>query len=78
MRVWVFFNNDGRCLLLAGVYNDPKCDSYRLGYTVLAVGYDTTSDTGEQYWILKNRYYNQNCVIIESSILFPTCSVGPA
>ena len=74
MKVLVFFNNDGRCLLLAGVYNDPKCDSYRLGHAVLAVGYDTTSDTGKQYWILKNRY----CLIIESSILFPTCSVGPA
>ena len=41
----------------SGVYANPFCSEYDTDHCVLVVGYNTTS-SGEDYWIVKNRYSN--------------------
>lgn len=39
-----------------GIYCSGSCSSTNVNQAMLAVGYGTDSSTGEDYWILKNRY----------------------
>ncbi|EGC34558.1 hypothetical protein DICPUDRAFT_153222 [Dictyostelium purpureum] len=43
-------------LYKTGVYYEPYCSSYSLSHAVLAVGYDTDSVTGKDYWIVANSW----------------------
>jgi cathepsin L len=41
-----------------GVYDDPEChsDIDHMTHAVLIVGYGTDSDTGKDYWLVKNSW----------------------
>lgn len=39
-----------------GVYDDSSCRTNSLNHAMLLVGYGLEEDTGNAYWILKNRY----------------------
>lgn len=39
-----------------GIYNDPKCSSFRLNHGVLACGYGTDLNTTTDYYIIKNSW----------------------
>ena len=38
-----------------GIYDNPNCDPYSLDHVVLLVGYGVDEDSGDEYWIVKNR-----------------------
>ena len=40
----------------SGVYCSSQCSSKKLNHALLLAGYGTTID-GQDYWILKNRYF---------------------
>ena len=48
----------GNSLIITGVYDEPECRNGRfdLDHAVLVVGYGTDEDSGEDYWLVKNRY----------------------
>ena len=39
-----------------GIYCDTDCNQSGLNHAMLVVGYGTDTNTGIDYWILKNRY----------------------
>ena len=48
-----------------GIYYDTDCNQSGLNHAMLVVGYGTDSNSGVDYWILKNR-------LVESSLVYCT------
>jgi cathepsin L len=50
--------NDNFSNYAGGVYDDPEChsDIDVINHAVLIVGYGTDSDTGKDYWLVKNSW----------------------
>jgi cathepsin L len=40
----------------SGVYYDPSCSQSTINHAVLAVGYDMSGSSSQQYWIVKNSW----------------------
>merc|ERR1739838_693802 len=40
----------------SGVYYDPNCSQSTINHAVLAVGYDRSGSSSNQYWIVKNSW----------------------
>ena len=49
------FNQFNMESFITGVYDEPQCSSEQLDHGVLVVGYGTDSDSGKDYWLVKNR-----------------------
>ena len=45
-----------------GIYHDTDCNQSGLNHALLVVGYGTDTNTGIDYWILKNRCGNNQLV----------------
>lgn len=46
-----------------GVYDDSSCRTNSLNHAMLLVGYGVDTDTGYDYWILKNRSATLNVLL---------------
>ena len=56
-----------------GIYYDTDCNQSGLNHAMLVVGYGTDSNSGVDYWILKNRlveyYYTTSTMYFSSSTI---------
>jgi cathepsin L len=43
-------------LYVSGVYNDSACSPNELDHAVIAIGYGTDTESGLDYWIVRNSW----------------------